>query len=140
MQIPLQANCPSGQLVAQSPSTQTSPKPHAVPLVGPSWQVVAPQKSGSLSGSTHSSPQTMRPAVQLTSQRPSSQRSPAEHTDPSCVGPPPPMPVSVLHCVAPQFCASRCKSTHCPSHSTWPGAQPNRSHFPAKQPSPLSHS
>ena len=57
-QRPPQATCPAGQLVAQSPAVHTSPATQVSPAFAPAQSPVAPQKVGSVAGSTQRPPQS----------------------------------------------------------------------------------
>jgi len=72
-QRPPQSTCPLGQRVSQLPAAQTWPDMHVTPASGPVQVPDAPQRIGSVLGSTQRPPQFTCPAGQLVAQAPPAQ-------------------------------------------------------------------
>src|SRR5688572_11185996 len=89
----------------------------------------APQKTGSVSGSTQRPPQSTCEPGQLVAHAPATQTSPDAHVSPA--------PVPEQSPIAPQNARSVVGSTHRPPHASWPVGQ-LVAHAPATQTSPDS--
>jgi hypothetical protein len=114
-QRPMQFTCPAGQDTVQRPPEHTCPASHAVPALVPAHAPLAPQKRGSVAGSTQRPPQTTCPAGHVVAQRP-----PA-HNCPEAQGIPAPAPVQSP--LAPQKPRSVLGSMHTPPQLTCPATQ-----------------
>jgi hypothetical protein len=79
MQLPLQSMVPAGHIAWHTPPEHTCAPMHLAPAFGPVQSPLAPQKPGSVDGSTHRPPQKMLPAVQLALHAPPTQLCPARH-------------------------------------------------------------